>query len=74
MSIPSASTPVDRRGFLKSSAAIAAINATSLAQVTALYSSRPQDSIVVSAQHGGKITCYKDLNAMLAGQSTGPTR
>jgi predicted dehydrogenase len=49
-----------------SGAHIAAINATSLAQVTALYSSRPQDPTVVSTRHGGKITCFTDLNAMLA--------
>ena len=49
-----------------SGAHIAAINATSLAQVTALYSSRPQNPTAVSAQHGGKITCFTDLNAMLA--------
>jgi predicted dehydrogenase len=49
-----------------SGAHIAAINATSLAQVTALYSSRPQDPTAVSTRHGGKITCFTDLNAMLA--------
>ncbi|MDP3071796.1 MAG: Gfo/Idh/MocA family oxidoreductase [Opitutaceae bacterium] len=49
-----------------SGAHIAAINATSLAQVTAIYSSRPQDSTAVSAKHGGKITSYTDLAAMLA--------
>ena len=49
-----------------SGAHIAAIIATSLAQVTALYSSRPQDPTVVSTRHGGKITCFTDLNAMLA--------
>jgi len=49
-----------------SGAHIAAINATSLAQVTAVYSSRPQDAAALSARHGGKITCYTDLHAMLA--------
>ncbi|MSU24140.1 MAG: Gfo/Idh/MocA family oxidoreductase [Opitutus sp.] len=48
-----------------SGAHIAAINATSHAQVTAIYSSRPQDSAAVSAKHGGQITCYTDLAAML---------
>ena len=52
-----------------SGAHIAAINATSLAQVTAIYSSRPQDAAALSAQHGGKITCYTDLDAMLADPS-----
>jgi predicted dehydrogenase len=49
-----------------SGAHIAAINATSHAQVTAVYSSRPQDAAALSAQHGGKITCYTELSAMLA--------
>jgi len=49
-----------------SGAHIAAINATSHAQVTAVYSSRPQDATTLSAQHGGKITCYTELSAMLA--------
>ncbi|MEY2821012.1 MAG: hypothetical protein RL105_584, partial [Verrucomicrobiota bacterium] len=34
---------------------IDAINATSQAQVTAVYSSRPLDSAALSARHGGKI-------------------
>ena len=49
-----------------SGAHIAAINATSQAQVTAIYSSRPQDSAVLSARHGGTITCHTDLKTMLA--------
>lgn len=49
-----------------SGAHIAAINATSQAQVTAIYSSRPQDPAAVSARHGGKIACHVDLDAMLA--------
>jgi predicted dehydrogenase len=49
-----------------SGAHIAAINATSLAQVTAVYSSRPQDSAALSAKHGGQIATYTDLAAMLA--------
>lgn len=49
-----------------SSAHIAAINATTHAQVTAVFSSRPLDRAVVSAKHGGNITCYDNLDAMLA--------
>ena len=48
-----------------SGAHIAAINATTFAQVTAVYSSRKLDAAEVSARHGGKITVYNDLNAML---------
>jgi predicted dehydrogenase len=49
-----------------SSAHIAAINATPLAQVKAIYSSRKLDSAEISSRHGGSISCYTDLNAMLA--------
>lgn len=49
-----------------SGAHIAAINATAQAQVTAVYSSRPQDPTALGAQHGGKISCYTDLAKMLA--------
>lgn len=49
-----------------SGAHIAAINATSLAQVTAVFSSRPQDSVALSAKHGGQIATYTHLAAMLA--------
>jgi len=45
---------------------IHALNATTNAQVTAIYSSRPHDSKAVSAQHGSAITCYTDLDKMLA--------
>lgn len=45
---------------------IPAINATSQAQVTAIYSSRPLDAAEVSAKHGGRITTYTSLDAMLA--------
>jgi predicted dehydrogenase len=45
---------------------IAAINATSHAQVTAVCSSRPLDSAKLSAQHGSPITVYTDLKKMLA--------
>jgi len=48
---------------------IAAINSTSKAQVTAVYSSRKLDPAEVSAKHGGKITVYSDLEAMLANQN-----
>jgi predicted dehydrogenase len=44
---------------------IAAINATSLAQVTAICSARPLDSAEVSEKHGGRIACYKNLEQML---------
>ena len=45
---------------------IPAINATAQAQVTAVYSSRPQNSAELSARHGGKIEAFTDLGAMLA--------
>jgi predicted dehydrogenase len=45
---------------------IAAINATANARVTAISSSRRLDADEVSARHGGPITCYRDLRAMLA--------
>ena len=45
---------------------IAAINASSLSQVTAIYSSRKLDSAELSARHGGKIDAYNDLDEMLA--------
>jgi predicted dehydrogenase len=48
------------------SAHIPAINATSLAQVTAVCSTRKQDSAQLSAKHGGKITSYNDFDQMLA--------
>lgn len=44
---------------------IAAINATSQAQVTAVYSSRPLDATALSAKHGGTIRTFTDLDAML---------
>ena len=49
-----------------SGAHIAAINATPQAQVTAVCSSRKLDTAQVSAKHGGAITCYSDVTAMLA--------
>ncbi|MFM7743182.1 MAG: Gfo/Idh/MocA family protein, partial [Verrucomicrobiota bacterium] len=45
---------------------IDAINATSQAQVTAIYSSRPLDSAALSAKHGGKIKAYQSVEALLA--------
>ena len=45
---------------------IAAINATSNAQVTAVWSSRPLDSGELSAKHGSSIAAHTDLAAMLA--------
>jgi predicted dehydrogenase len=45
---------------------IEAINKTSYAQVSALCSSRKFDSAEISARHGGSITCYTDLEQMLA--------
>jgi predicted dehydrogenase len=45
---------------------IEAINRTSLAQVTALCSSRMLDSAEISAKHGTPVTCYTDLDKMLA--------
>ena len=49
-----------------SRAHIAAINATSQAQVTAVCSSRKLDPAEVSTRHGGQITCYSSLEEMLA--------
>src|SRR5216117_3010884 len=48
---------------------IAAINATQQAQVTAVCSARKLDAAEVSAKHGGKITVYRDLDALLADKS-----
>ncbi|HEY2952122.1 MAG TPA: Gfo/Idh/MocA family oxidoreductase [Verrucomicrobiae bacterium] len=48
-----------------SGAHIEAINATALAEVTAVCSSRKLDSAEVSARHGGTIACYNDVQAML---------
>jgi predicted dehydrogenase len=45
---------------------IAAINATSQAQVTAVYSSRKLDSKELGTRHGGTVTAYRELAAMLA--------
>lgn len=45
---------------------IPSINASTQAQVTAIYSSRKLDSAELSAKHGGSITAYTDLEAMLA--------
>ena len=48
---------------------IAAINATSNAQVTAVWSSRKLDSAELSAKHGSPIQTFTDLAAMLADPS-----
>ena len=48
------------------SAHIAAINATSQAQVTAVYSSRPLTDNELSAQYGTPIKAYQNLDEMLA--------
>jgi len=45
---------------------IPAINATPLAQVTAVCSSRKLDGTELSRQHGGSIRVYNDLDEMLA--------
>jgi len=45
---------------------IPAINASSLAEVTAICSSRPLDAAALSTQYGGDITIYNNLDAMLA--------
>jgi predicted dehydrogenase len=44
---------------------IAAINATSHAQVTAVYSARKLDDAEVSARHGGAIKTYTDFDEFL---------
>src|SRR5688500_2514501 len=48
-----------------STAHIAAINATSNARVTAVYSSRPQNNAALSAQYANPIESYTDLDALL---------
>src|SRR2546430_12333816 len=48
---------------------IPAINATGQAQVTAVYSSRKLDARELSARHGGDITAYNDLKALLRDKS-----
>ncbi len=45
---------------------IPAINATSLGQVTAVYSSRQQNAGELSARHGGPIKVYNDFDDLLA--------
>ena len=44
---------------------IPAINATRQAEVAAVYSARHLDAGELSARHGGNITAYNDLNALL---------
>jgi predicted dehydrogenase len=48
---------------------IAAINATRQAQVTAVCSARKLDAAELSAKHGGQITAYRDLEALLDDKS-----
>ena len=48
------------------SAHIPAINATTQAQVTAVFSSRQLNEAEVSAKHGGRVHCYTKLDDMLA--------
>lgn len=48
-----------------STAHIQAINATSLAQVTAVYSSRKQDPVELCARHGGQIEAFTDLDGLM---------
>ena len=48
---------------------IPAINACENAQVTAIYSSRPQDAAALSAQYGCEIKTYTNLDEMLADPS-----
>lgn len=45
---------------------VAAINASSHAQVTSVYSSRKLDPAALSGRHGGSISCFQDLEAFLA--------
>lgn len=45
---------------------IAAINATTQAEVAAVYSSRALNDADLSARHGGAIQCFTDLTKMLA--------
>ena len=44
---------------------IPAINATADAQVTAIYSSRPQDDAALSARHGSPIKSYTSVDELL---------
>jgi UDP-N-acetyl-2-amino-2-deoxyglucuronate dehydrogenase len=48
-----------------STAHIQAINGTSHAQVTAVYSSRPLNDAELSSRYGGSIRSYTDLDALL---------
>lgn len=47
---------------------IAALNATSLAQVTSVCSSRHLEAAALSAKHGGTIECFQTLDDFLAQQ------
>jgi predicted dehydrogenase len=48
---------------------IPAINGTQQAQVTAIYSSRPQDAGALSAKYGSPIETHTDLDSMLSDPS-----
>src|SRR2546428_4727704 len=48
---------------------IAAINGTQQAQVAAVCSARKLDAAALGGKHGGKITVYHDLDALLADKS-----
>src|SRR5437660_2288403 len=48
---------------------IEAINGTQQAQVSAVFSARKLDAAALGGKHGGKITVYKDLDALLADKS-----
>jgi predicted dehydrogenase len=47
---------------------IAAINATSQAQVTRVFSSRPLNAAELSARHGGKISTHTNLDDLLSAE------
>ncbi len=47
---------------------IAALNATSLAHVTSVCSSRRLDPVVLSARHGREMSCYQSIDDFLAQQ------
>jgi UDP-N-acetyl-2-amino-2-deoxyglucuronate dehydrogenase len=49
-----------------SEAHIAALNATSWARVTAVYSSRPHDAQALSQKHGSSLEVFRDLDMLLA--------
>ena len=50
---------------------IEALNAIEGVEVTAIFSSRPQDDRDLSAKHGSAITSYTDVDVMLANDDIG---